>query len=463
MRARALTAGILWLAASSAVAQELPEGHPPVEQQLPEGHPPVGQPPPEQQQLPPDHPPLGPADVVRNQNAGRDQRTIDSAHGGMDRAALRRVLGEGEPIAVAQPSSELPAGTIRVAVVDAAGQPVSGATVLLGVMQQSGDRDRRPGRTNAEGVFSWTGLQTGGEKSYRVNVVHEGATYSTTPFQLPPDRGYDARIRRLPTTEDERVVLQFLGQVMLELRDDRLHVIQQAQLINMAEETYVFPDRGLQVRLPSGFTAWQSQPVMTDQRLVATERGFAIEGSLPPGRVTLTWAFDLPLDGTEVRVDLEQPWQTYMYRVIAEAAPGMRLDIDGFPEPELIDNNGQKVLVTQVERTPGDPPIERVELRLRGIPGPGPIRWIALGGAIVLGLMGVMLATRGGRLDASSASSRARRKKELLDEAAELERMFAAGEIGPKYRAGRMEALTRELALVLRQEASATKPSARRA
>ncbi len=323
------------------------------------------------------------------------------------------------------------------------------------MVQQSGDRQHLEVKTTGDGTYLWTGLKTGNHQAYRVNVPYQGASYSATPFQLPSDRGYDVHIRRLPVTHDQRLVLQYLGQVMLELHGNRLHVIQQTQLMNLGDATYVFPASGQEVTLPKGFTGFQAQPVMTDQKVDPTDDGFAVKGSLPPGNVTLTWAFDMNLDGTTMHIGLPVPWHTFMYRVMAAAGPGMHLDVEGMPTAHRNDDSDPPVLETAIRRKPNDPPLDTVEITLRGIPGPGPLRWIAVGGAAVLVLAGLLFALRGGRLAQGSAEGRKLRQKELLDEAVDLERMFAAGEIGPTYHARRMTLVTTELAALLRQKAQA--------
>jgi hypothetical protein len=420
--------------AARAAAQETPE-HGAPEQTAPttvEGQPASGQ------GTPPGHPPVGPGTGAPHGAGGAGRGQFDAP-----------------PIASAEPSGNVPAGSIRVTVIDVAGRPVSDASVLLGTMAQGGDRERVSALTDARGVATFADLSTGTSQAYRVNVPFEGATYSSTPFQLPTDRGYEVRILRLPTTHDERTVLQLIGQTFVEVREERLHVIQQTQLANMSSsaETYVFPTDGVRIPLPEGFLAFQTQPVMTDQRVeqVAGE-GLRIRGSLPPGRVTLIWAFDLPITGSDMDVTFPVPFRTYTYRVITDAPPGMSLDLEGLPDPHPFDDEGRPLFGSELVRRPGDAPFESFTLRFRDIPGPGPLRWIAVAVALALVLGGLLLAVRGGSATEIAARGRAARKQELLDEAAALDRDLAAGEVGPQYRQKRRDAIVRELAVLLHLE-----------
>ncbi len=447
----------LLLIASPALAQEepeqapsdpaLPAGHPPVgsppsapDSQLPAGHPPVGSPPSApDSQLPAGHPPV----------AGQDA----APHGEM-----AGVLEEPQ-LARAEPSADVVAGTIRVTVTDENGRPVANAPVDVGVMAQAGARERRNARTGADGVASIEGLSTGSSQAYRVNVPYRGATYSSNPFQLPTDRGYDVRIVRLPVTREAQYVFFHLYRVIVEMRDERMHIIHQAELTNAGRETYVFPTRGLRARLAPGATAFQTQPVMSDQRIEAQgERAYVIRGSLPPGTVRLAWAYDVPVDGETMRVPVDVPMRFFGMQVFTEALPGLSLAVSQMPATERIDNEGQAYLLTQMRRGPQDPAIERVVLTVEGIPGPGPVRWIAVVFAFAFVVVGVVFAfVRRAEQSDAGRQARRRRREALLAEARELELDHEAGEIGPEFRQKRRAQIVRELAVLLHEEETAEK------
>jgi hypothetical protein len=150
---------------------------------------------------------------------------------------------------------------------------------------------------------------------------------------------------------------------------------------------------------------------MTDQRIVPTDDGLSLHGSLPPGRVTLVWGYDLPLDGSSITIRAPIAFRTYVLRVEADAPAGMALDVEGLPDPEVHEVDGPRLLITEAQRRPEDPPIERVEIRLRNIPGPGPYRYVAVGAALILLLGAMMFLFRSGEGDARAlASSRAERR-----------------------------------------------------
>ena len=416
---------------------------------------------PQPQELPPGHPPLGPRDVMQQAQEQREQRESETRQQQLPQDQIHRILqGQGPEVVVARESADVPAGTIRVTVVDPRGQPASDQAVDVGILEQ-GARDRLNGRTNAEGVVAFHDLEPGGNKAYRVNVPYQGATYQSTPFRLPPDRGYDVRVTRIPTTDDENAILSLRTSTFFEVRDTRLHVEQQVELANIGEETYVFPEEGKLVELPEGFTAWRWQEVMTDQRLSQVEEGFRMRGSIPPGRVNLTWAFDLDVTGTEMEVRVPVPFRTFVARVLADAPEGLSIEVEDMPEAELHDAGQQRVFLTEKRFSPNEPAPSRFRVSLSGIPGPGPIRWLATGGAVILLLAALFLLFAPRGRPAGSVEALADRKKALLSEAVAIEKTFRANEIGPKYRSRQMDAIVAELAAVLRQEEAAKATSAK--
>lgn len=368
--------------------------------------------------------------------------------------ARRVAAGESLEVAQAQPADDLAPGTIAVEVSEVDGAPVAGQRVRIGILQSlGGGRDETTGQTDAAGRAVFTGLETGTGQAYRVTVAHQGASYGSTPFQLPTDRGYAVRILQLPTTRQTDTVIESLGLSAVELKDQRLHVTQRSTLMNFGEETVVFGDDGVRFELPEGFLAFQSQPVMTDQRLVAQDDGFRLKGSLPPGQVTLTWTFDVPLEAGSQDLRLPSPFRTFRYRVIAEASPEMGLLVDDLPEASPVQRDGRRFLVTEIQRRPADPPLDTVYLRITGIPGPGPGRWVAVGLAALLAVVGLVAAVRRPRRSTEPRlRALAARRARLLAEAADLERAAQAEEVGPNYHARESERIVQELAELLRQE-----------
>jgi hypothetical protein len=375
-----------------------------------------------------------------------------------------------EPVLpVAEPKRGLAPGSIEISVVNPDGTPQPSADIVLGVMASLGGRTEQRAKTDANGKHTFSGLAVGSKQAYRVNVLSSGAKFSTTPFRLPEELGYQARMVLKPTTSDIRLMFQVIGQTVVELRDDRLHITQQGRLANAGDSVITFPKDGLVVPLPPGFTAFTWQDVMTDQKgEELAGKGFRIRGSLPPGSVTLAWTFDLQRSGSSAKLTVNQPWRSYTYRVISEAPPGLKLRVTDFPEAERIQDTGRELLFTQVQRAPSEAPLSAINLRIDGIPGPGPGRWIAVSLALLATITGLFYAFHRGDGDVERSERRAgleAQKQRLITLAKQTDKEHAAGEIGPQFRAERLKEIATELAMVLRDEetlGSATKTATSR-
>jgi hypothetical protein len=432
--------------------------------------------------------PRGPADIIKGATQARDNRQLkqageraadavqaagdrpdggvaaeDDVDPGAGAAPLARDphagmggMPEARPIATERPSPSLATGTIRVRVTDSEGRPAAFAEVELATMKSDSTRSATASKAGADGTALFTGLATGDRQAYRINVPYQGAKYSSSPFRMPFSGGYDVEVRRLPVTQDARMLVTYVGATSVELKDDRLKVVQQTRLMNVGRETYVFPEAGTLVPLPKGYLAFQTQDAMTDQRVVdAPGEGARVHGSLPPGEATLLWAFDMPLSGSEAQFGIDLPWLVFAYRVITDAPEGMSLRVKDMPEPWLHRDEGRRFWVTETQRHAGDAPFRRVELAIAGIPGPGPGRFIA--SLLALGAIGVgvviSVQKRGGTAQQRIRTDFEERKRELLARARVLQEQQQAGEIGPEYHREQMTELMDELAALLFEQA----------
>lgn len=401
------------------------------------------------------------AEAVQNPHAGLDPHGGAGPHGGPAAHPGMAADGAPPPIATERPAPALPTGTIEVRVFEPTGAPAPAAEVSLGIMNADGSRASKPGRADANGVARFSDLPFGDKQAYRVNAPYQGARYSSMPFRLPHQGGYQVEIHRLPVTHDARMIVLYVGATSIELKDDRLKVVQQSRLLNLGGATYVFPEEGTLVRLPAGFMAVQTEDVMTDQKVVeAKGEGLRVSGSLPPGEVTLMWGFDLPLEGTEASFRVDVPWLVFAYRVISDAPAGIKLTVQDMPEPVLHEDEGRRMLVTEMQRKVGDQPFTSVRVALAGIPGPGPGRWIAAAVALLALALGVFASLRGAKT-APAATLEAEleaRKAALLDRVRKLDAEHAEGEVGPQYHREQLARITDELAAVLREAALAGEP-----
>jgi hypothetical protein len=185
------------------------------------------------------------------------------------------------------------------------------------------------------------------------------------------------------------------------------------------------------------------------------ERGLRLEGTIFPGQHSASFRFQVPRDsGDAATFRMSLPPHVAEQQVITLSAPGMSLNVEGFPAARpATTQNGQRILGTARRLHQGEQQLHQIVISLTGIPGPGPARWVAAGLAAVVALGGLLFAWQN-RAGAGQGSTRnlpkadAERAKEvLLGELVQLEAARMKAEIGPKtYEAARrslMEALAR--------------------
>lgn len=373
-----------------------------------------------------------------------------------DQAVVNRVLGQVPDLVTWTADAALPAGTIEVQVVDPEGAAVPKQVVRLGLMEQSGSRESKACVTADSGKCAFDALATDAAHSYRVNVPYQGARYSSMPFRLDAEKGQRVRVVRLATTTDDARVFQLLGRTIVEFKDGRAHIIQEARLTNLGEDAYVLPEAGLQIRLPDGFKAFDALTVMTDQRIAATDDGLEISGSIAPGRIELRWAYDVPLAGTSLSIEQAVPFATMEYQVVSDYVDGMSLLVEGFQVARVHEGGDRRFLVAGLMRRPGDPPVDPLRIHIAGIPGSGTLPYVAAAIAAIFAFLGLWLLLRPFDQSAAIAKVRKERRTELLDEIAALESQHEAEAIGPSYYEHRRRELTDELAIVLRMMSEAS-------
>ncbi len=395
--------------------------------------------------LPPGHPPTSP-------------------HGDapVHRTSLPPVFAEETP--------GIPAGSVLVRVVDARGQAQPEVVVRLGAMRDGDREDAREMRTDGDGVARFQRLATGGDAAYRASVDRDGARFGAPPFQLGSAAGYRVQLVRHVVSHEPRAVLIWDARVELRFKDDRLVVVHRTRVANLSgmslgegdpNPVAFVPTDGLRFGMPEGATAFTSAPSMDDARITSEGGAVVFRGSVPPTSDTpmeLVWQYHVPLSGGDVQIRPSLPLPLVNATVASEAPRGLGLVIEGFPPAELRESQGERILVTGLNRRPEDPPVRELRISLTGIPAAaGPERMVAtlVAAASVLGALGVAVAKRrkgtGPRRPEEIAADRER----VLSEMTELAKQHRDGEVGPETYARRRRELSHWLASLLEESASA--------
>ena len=354
---------------------------------------------------------------------------------------------------------ELPPGTILIKLVDANGDPVANSDVKLGVQFQKISEGEQHtdlhAKTDLGGMARFNNLTTGSDFSYRVSARSGPAEYSSDPVQLKGDMGVMALLHVYPVTRNPaEAAVGAIGYVYVETRDDVFQFEVLFRYGNRSGVTWV-PENA-RMSLPDGFKAFKAGEAMTDVRFEEEPgRGVKLNGTFSPGQQSASFRFQVPRkEETSASFHFGLPPHVGEIRFIAEAAPGMEIDVDGFENPQTdVSQTGQRVLVTRRVAVRGQAAgLGDFVASLAGIPTPGSGRWIAALIATVLAGLG-FAAFRGKLGDETNAdlqdrdAERARRV--LLDELVQLTRARREERIGPSTYESARRALVEALARIV--------------
>jgi hypothetical protein len=383
------------------------------------------------------------------------------------------------------PSPNVPVGSIRVRLVGAEGQPLPNTEVKLGVqfnkIAEGEKKTEQRAKTDESGTVLFSGLTTGGDFSYRVFASNSPAEYASDPIQLRNDSGVGVLLHVYPVTRNvQEAAVGAILFVYVETRDDVFQFEVLARYGNRSRVSWV-PD-GARMQLPEGFKAFKAGEAQNDVRFEEDPgRGVKLRGTFSPGQQSASFRFQVPRRGeSAASFHFGLPPHVGEARFIAEAAPSMELDVDGFEKPQIdVSQTGQRVLVTRRVATRGqNQGLGPFTAQLSGIPTPGWGRWVAALIAGGLALLGV--AVFRGKLGSETQAElqerdAARAKRVLLDEVVDLTRAHQAQRIGPSTYESARRTLVDALARVVSQNpglakrlkrgdrpGSARKPTARK-
>jgi hypothetical protein len=336
---------------------------------------------------------------------------------------------------------DLRPGTIEVHLHDASEQPLPNFPLRLGIQKQDvaeGDsRTQRDGTTDDKGVVTFTGLDTGSAFSYRVTASQGPATFASEPLRLEATSGHRVLLHVFPVTRDlNQALVGARGIVFVAPREDVFQIEVSFRILNIGKQAWV--PENITLSLPAGAKAFRASDAMKDTRVEKKASG-AIEllGTYAPGESDVNFQFQLENDHTKTkRFSVELLPHVAEIRVIAERARGMSLEVDGFPEAEVVQGrDGSRLLLTSKQLVRGDAPFSTASIVLDNLPVPSTGRWYALGLAAVIACGGLFEAGRRRREPQVRSLPLAERKEAerlVLDELVTLEKLRQKELIGPR-------------------------------
>jgi hypothetical protein len=338
----------------------------------------------------------------------------------------------------ADPSPEVPKGSVEVILVDGDERPIAGAEAKLGILFQKiaegESRSFKTAKTNADGRVRFDGLETGSNFAYRVTAKNGKAEYSSDPFNLR-DLGMRVLLHVFPVTSNAaEAVVGMRGFLYVETRDDVFQIEAMFRVFNMSKTAWV--PENVVMTLPPGFKAFNAGDPMTDARWEQLEdRGAKLLGTYAPGQQDVSFRFQVTKKAeTTAQFDIQPPPRTVEMRVIAVTNKTMGLEVEGFEQPqESRGPRGDHVLVTRRLADPRGSGVGAFRVVLTGLPVPDEGRWYAVLLAFVFACVGGFAAA--GKLTFVSTerleSDQARARELLLDELVALEKARKNGELGP--------------------------------
>lgn len=382
----------------------------------------------------------------------------DADHAGADHAGHAHAH-EGQQRRIPQNSARedasLPAGTIVATIVDPNDKPLAGIPVTLGIVENSvakgESRKRELAMSGADGTVRWDNLSSGSGFAYRISVQKDGATFAVTPFQLSPSHGQRALAHVYPVVRSidaEGVMILSRGDLILEIKDDRVQVQQELTIANFGQAAWV--PEGVTFDVPHEMTAFTFDQGMSDVGIdkVADKDQLRLRGTFAPGQHRVAYRWQLPYAGERtLSFALDTPPNMAQGAVVALAAQGMKMDVKGMGEAKLREDliPGQRVIGVEWDSLQANGALRRYEVTLRDIPEAGlPIWAVRLGvGLAAFAALATLLTLRKREAPATTKGAR----DILLEELTELERSRERGDIGPKtYERARRE-LIDQLAL----------------
>lgn len=191
----------------------------------------------------------------------------------------------------------IPAGTVRLAVIDGRDRPVAGQAVTVLLRDVTGGQQEFAGTTGPDGVaLVEVEVADGG---YEVRLVHQGAPFRSRMFQMGDAMGVGLEMRVFSTTSDLSRVRTATQFEVIGRENDMVQVGQLYQVFVAGEEAF-WPGKALQIPGAEGATGFVVMDRAADVLDHPDKAPFAmLVEPIPPGEVVdLSVAYLLEHDGS---------------------------------------------------------------------------------------------------------------------------------------------------------------------
>lgn len=320
--------------------------------------------------------------------------------------------------------------------------------VLHRVRGETYEGDQRT-RADADGNFSFTGLDTSTDYAYYVVVTYLGVPYSSDGLHFEPGKSAkEVEIKVYETTEADpglRVSLSAVVVGAAEPSSRMLEMFEVVTLVNPGDRTYVPNSSGpagptalVRFYLPPGATDLQFGANINPEDVIQVNLGFAMTSPFAPGPNELHFSYRVPYEGGQYRFERTFPYPVETLRILVPQNITLA-DVGGLAPGEGVSMGSEQYLLWERR---GLKAREQLAFRMEGLRQgslleSSPISRIpreALGG---LGVVLALVAVGGYALRRRSTSQPVEGDDaafdeditEELDRLAELDELFAAGNI----------------------------------
>ena len=374
-------------------------------------------------------------------------------------------LGLGAPHALAAGGSGSISGVARNGTQGNA--PVLGQHVTLQQTIGSNAKDIATTTTDAQGHFSFTGLDTSASAlggSYAVYTTFQGGTYVAGPISLATSPTQTTTLTVYDATQDSSHLSVSVATILVREPDVKHGLIGIGEFITVhnsgttafvgslpANTTGGAMPSLLRFSLPASAQNVTTGVGFFDTTAIQIGTGFAAAATVPPGQTEFAFAYDMPYTGTTLSVPYKAEYPTD--QVVTLVPPNMLVrNASGVTAQGIVTAFGSRYQVYTANNVAHD---AQTAVNLYDLPQPGEpqdlntahLLWLGGGLLVLLALLlalylwrgalavafGLVPAMTGGATtaattpDAEEAASRAAERDRLLRELLALERRQASG------------------------------------
>ena len=344
--------------------------------------------------------------------------------------------------------------------------PAFGLTVTLH-RQTANTYEESTTTTDTKGNFRFENIPLDPEALYGVTLRYQGVVYGTDidlrPESLPPVTV------NIYETSDDQSLLSVSSSSLLIPQVDKIardvYALEIVNVVNTSDRTYVpgaEPMNLLRFGLPPGAKGLQIDTSLVGADAIQVDRGFAVPANIPPGEHEVMFAYHFGYEGESVTIDKSYLYGANQARILVPYEIGDLSSVDfGAPgDVKIGDKHYQLIEVTDIARQ------SRAELEISSLPQatlwdktqatasdiPYELAAPALLGLLMLSLIAIAVARRGGVLTGVTSGSAARQetgdRAAIIAEISDLERALEEGKLREADYFAKRQALLDRLAFL---------------